>query len=91
MVKNDTVEDNLCLRIIGRLICYHSLDEVIQLCKLATVVMTNKNVSTAAKKFAQELEKKINCFDKLPQIEKDAGCCATDKYDQEVIIEPAST
>ena len=53
--------------------------------------MTNKNVSTAAKKLAQELEKKINCFDKLPQIEKDAGCCATDKYDQEVIIEPAST
>ena len=26
----------------------------------------------------------------LPQIEKNAGCCATDKYDQEVIIEPAS-
>ena len=90
MVKNDTVEDNLCLRIIGRLICYHSLDEVIQLCKLATVVMTNKNVSTVAEKLAQELEKTINCFDMLPQIEKDAGCCATDKYDQEVIIEPAS-
>ena len=27
----------------------------------------------------------------LSQIKKDAGCCATDKYDQEVIIEPAST
>ena len=47
--------------------------------------MTNKNVSTV------ELEKTINCFDMLPQIEKDAGCCATDKYDQEVIIEPVST
>ena len=53
--------------------CYHSLDEVIQLCKLATVVMTNKNVSTVAEKLAQELEETINCFDMLPQIEKDVG------------------
>ena len=27
----------------------------------------------------------------LPQIVKDAGCWATDEYDQEVIIEPEST
>ena len=73
------------------MICYHSLGKVIELCKLATVVTTNKNVSTVAEKLAQELEKTINCFDTLPQIEKDAGCCATDEYDQEVIIEPAST
>ena len=73
------------------MICYHSLDEATELCKLATVVITNKNVSTVAGKSVQELEKTINCFDMLPQIEKNAGCCATDKYDQEVIIEPAST
>ena len=53
--------------------------------------MTNKKLSTIAGKSVQELEKTINCFDMLSQIKKDAGCCATDKYDQEVIIEPAST
>ena len=53
--------------------------------------MTNKKLSTIAGKWVQELEKTINCFDMLSQIEKDADCCATDKYDQEVIIEPAST
>ena len=27
----------------------------------------------------------------LPQMEKDAGCSATDEYDQEVTIKPEST
>ena len=63
------------------MICYHSLDEAIELCKLATVVMTNKNVSTVAGKSVQELEKTISCFDMLLQIEKNVGCCATDGYD----------
>ena len=53
--------------------------------------MTNKNVSTVAGKSVQELEKTISCFYMLLQIEKNVGCCATDEYDQEVIIEPAST
>ena len=61
------------------------------MCKLATVVLTNEKVSTVAGKSVQEFEKIINCFDMLPQIEKDAGCWATDEYDQEVIIEPEST
>ena len=60
------LKENFFQRIIGRLICYHSLDEVIELCKPATVVMTNKNVSTVAEKLAQELEKTINCFNMLP-------------------------
>ena len=53
--------------------------------------MTNKKVSTVAGKSVQELEKTINYFDMLPQMEKDAGCCATDEYDQKVTIKPAST
>ena len=53
--------------------------------------MTNKKLSTVAGKSVQEIEKTINCFDMLSQIEKDADCCVADEYDQEVIIEPAST
>ena len=79
------LKENFCLTIIGRLKCYHSLDEVIELCKLATVEICK------IAKLAQELEKTINCFNMLPQIEKDARYCATDDYDEEVITEPAST
>ena len=61
------------------------------MCKLATLVLTYEKVSNVAGKSVQELEKIINCFDMLPQIVKDAGCWATDEYDQEVIIEPEST
>ena len=73
------------------MIRYHSLDGAIELCKLATVVKTNKKALTVAGKSVQELEKTINYFDMLPQMEKDAGCCATDEYDQEGTIKSAST
>ena len=52
--------------------------------------MTNKKVTTVVEKSVQELEKTINCFNMLLQIDKDAGCFATGEDDQEVIIEAAS-
>ena len=89
-LKDDTGKANFCLRIIGRLKCCESLDEAVEICKLATVVMTNKKVTTVVEKSVQELEKTIYCFDMLPQIERVAGCCTTKEDVQEVIIDTAS-
>ena len=78
------------MRIIGRLICCLSLDEAIEICKLATIVVKKKKVTTAVEKSVQELEKTVNCFNMLPQIKKYPGYCTTDEDDQEEIIEAAS-
>ena len=67
-----------------------SLDKAIEIYKLATVVMTNKKVILFVEKSVQELKRAFNCFDMLPQIEKDAGCYATNEDVQEVIIEAAT-
>ena len=88
--KDDTGKVNFCLRIIGRLICCQSLEKALEICKLVTVVMTNEKVITVVEKLVQELKRTINCFDMLPQIEKDAGCYATNEDVQEVIIEAAT-
>ena len=57
------------------------LDEAIEICKLATIVMENKKVPRVVEKSVQELEKTVDCFDMLPQIEKYAGYCTTDEDD----------
>ena len=88
--KDDTGKANFCPKIISRLIYCQSVGEAMELCKLSTVVMKNKKVATAVEKVVQELEKTINCFDLLPQIEKNTGCFTIDEDDQEVIFEAAS-
>ena len=49
--KNDDAgKDNFFMRIIGRLICCLSLDEAIEICKLATIVVKKKKFTTAVEK-----------------------------------------
>ena len=88
--KDDADKDNFCMRIIGRLICCQSLDEAIEICKLAAIVLKNKKVTTVVEKSVQELEKTVNCFDMLPQVKKYPGYRTTDEDDQEEIIEATS-
>ena len=88
--KVDTSKVNFCLRIIGRLICCESVNEAIVLYKLGIVVMTNKKITTDIEKFVQKLAKTINFFYILLEMEKNAGCFATDEDDHKMIIEAAS-
>ena len=49
-VQKDACKANFCLKIIGRWICCQNLDEAIEICKFAIIVMTNKKATTVVEK-----------------------------------------
>ena len=74
---------HFCLRILGRLICCGSLKEAIRIWKHASIIMTNKKVTSAVKQSLSILQETINKSDILQGIENDAGTCLTEENEND--------
>ena len=68
---------------LGRLICCGSLEEAIRICKHASIIMTNKRLTSAVKQSLSILQETINKFDILQGIENDAGTCLTEEVEND--------
>ena len=83
-------EKHFCQRMFGRLICCCNLEEAIRIRKHASIIITNKKITSAVKQSLSILQETFNTFDILQGIENDAGTCLTEEVENDSFGEVSS-